>query len=195
MILFLTTTALGSLSFISNGQWQMFFILSCAIRFFQGYADSLVFTTVIALINTLFVEDKEIYIGYVEAANCIGFMIGPLLGSIIYGYCGYTYTFYAFSGIIFLTYLLQIITISKKLNKEQNIPNFRETLIQSHEFKNSKNKEMRRLTINYNHLKLEDCNSWFILSHKPVFLALLAYGLQYYASQFFVVFISLHFEA
>ena len=45
-------------------------------------------------------------------------MIGPLLGSIFYGFVGYAYTFYIFSGFIMLILLLIITAVSAKINHE-----------------------------------------------------------------------------
>ena len=49
-------------------------------------------------------QDK--YLGWAEVATGIGLMMGPALGSFIYGFLNYTFTFIAFGGILMFGTLL-----------------------------------------------------------------------------------------
>jgi predicted MFS family arabinose efflux permease len=44
-------------------------------------------------------------------------MAGPVIGSLIYGFVGYEYTFYCFSGIIGLGLIASLILLPTRLNK------------------------------------------------------------------------------
>jgi len=47
-----------------------------------------------------------IYLGYFEASCSIGLMIGPMIGSALYGSFGYETNFYFVSGIFFFQLIL-----------------------------------------------------------------------------------------
>lgn len=70
-----------------------------------------------ALINSTFVDDRVKYLGYVKASTGLGLMLGPSVGSFVYGYFGYAVTFYFFSLFIFIALILQIVLIPNAVNK------------------------------------------------------------------------------
>jgi MFS family permease len=51
-----------------------------------------------------------------EAAGGLGLMIGPSIGSFLYGYLNYAWTFYFFSILIGINLILLVIYIPNKLN-------------------------------------------------------------------------------
>lgn len=53
------------------------------------------------------------YIGYIEAANGIGLLFGPLLGAVLYGIGGYTFPFFTFSVLYFVSYPYIYVSLSK----------------------------------------------------------------------------------
>jgi len=55
-----------------------------------------------------------------EAATGFGLMIGPPIGSFMYGFFGYAWAFYVFSIIILLVIVLQVALIPSKLNVKYN---------------------------------------------------------------------------
>ena len=73
-----------------------------------------------ALVNQTFVEDRVRYLGYIKASTGLGLMLGPSLGSLIYGFFGYAITFYFFSVFIFLAIVLQTILIPNSVNKPKD---------------------------------------------------------------------------
>lgn len=103
-----SNTALGALAYIPDTEWQTFFYLSCGIRFIQGYGDSLSFSTAFSLVASQFPDEKMEYIGYVEAATGFGLMVGPPIGSFMYGWLHYSWAFYIFSIVIGIILILQV---------------------------------------------------------------------------------------
>ena len=77
-------------------------------------------STSFALITQSFPENRVVYLGYVKAATGLGLMMGPAVGSVIYGFKGYAPTFYFFSIFIFLSMILQGCFIPYKLNKPKD---------------------------------------------------------------------------
>lgn len=57
-----------------------------------------------AILSSFENEEREIYIGYIEAANGVGLLFGPLFGAILYGIGGYTFPFMTFSFLYLSAY-------------------------------------------------------------------------------------------
>ena len=115
LVLFICNTAMGYISVIDDSGAK-FFWFTCLIRFFQGYGDSLVMTTNFSVISSNFSDDREMYIGYLEASEGMGLMMGPALGSVVYGAFGYEWAFYSFSIMIVMTFVVQMIFLPNHLN-------------------------------------------------------------------------------
>jgi MFS family permease len=58
-------------------------------------------------------EEREMYIGYIEAANGIGLLFGPLFGAVLYGIGGYTFPFFTFSVLYLISYPYIYISMEK----------------------------------------------------------------------------------
>ena len=82
----------------------------------MGYADSLILTTSVSLLGSNFSDQRARYFGLMEAACGLGLIIGPPIGSIMYGYFGFEGAFMVFSGIIFINLATCICLLSNKLN-------------------------------------------------------------------------------
>lgn len=81
----IATYMLGLLAYIPNEKWFLFYSLAIFARLIQGYGDSLAITTIFSVVSSAYPEEKTKYISMLEAASGLGLMIGPPLGSIIYG--------------------------------------------------------------------------------------------------------------
>ena len=57
-----------------------------------------------AILSSFESEEREMYIGYIEAANGIGLLFGPLIGALLYGIGGYIFPFFSFSMLYILAY-------------------------------------------------------------------------------------------
>jgi len=93
----ISNTVLGMLSMLNVAYWRTFLIVSCVTRFIQGYGDSLAMATAMSIISSNFPDEKVKYISYIGASTGFGLMIGPPLGSFIYGHLGFGAVFYFFS--------------------------------------------------------------------------------------------------
>lgn len=119
-LILMANTALGAVSLLPytprdpanpdvpvyQKNWVTFFLISCFTRFIQGYGDSLTISTSFSLIASQYPLEKAEYIGILEAATGFGLMIGPPIGSFMYGFFGYAWAFYVFSIIIFIVIVL-----------------------------------------------------------------------------------------
>jgi MFS family permease len=68
---------------------KLFFGLSLLIRFFQGVGDSMVATSAYSIVSIEFPHQREVYIGYCQTAVGLGLLMGPVIGTSIYGAVGY----------------------------------------------------------------------------------------------------------
>lgn len=124
-MLILSNLGLGALFYFETDEWKTFYFVSIATRFVQGFADSLTMSVIFALISNNYVEDRSKYISYVKAAGGLGLMLGPSMGSTIYGYLGYARTFYFFSVLLVLGLFLSIFfVVEPKLNRKEIIDEF-----------------------------------------------------------------------
>jgi len=68
----------------STPNWKIFFAVSFICRFIQGASDAMLITCTNSIIAITFMEDKMVYMGYVESAISVGLIFGPPMGSLIY---------------------------------------------------------------------------------------------------------------
>jgi MFS family permease len=64
-----------------------------------------------AILSSFDNEEREHYIGYVEAANGIGLLFGPLLGAMLYSFGGYMMPFATFAGLYTLSFPCIAVTL------------------------------------------------------------------------------------
>ena len=69
------------------------------------------------MITIEFSSKREEYVGYCQSACGIGLMVGPVLGSMIYGSLGYENTFFVFSGMLFVSCIFVFFILPARLNK------------------------------------------------------------------------------
>ena len=63
-----------------------------------------------------FPNDREKFVGYCQSACGIGLMSGPVIGSIIYKYLAFQYTFVVFAGLMLFCGVLCIFFLPSRLN-------------------------------------------------------------------------------
>ena len=71
---------------ISN--MHLFIGMNALFRMLQGLASALTQTTIYSVCTNFYGERREAMIGYCEALQALGFIIGPILGSFIYDFGG-----------------------------------------------------------------------------------------------------------
>jgi len=57
-----------------------------------------------AILSSFGAEEREKYIGWIEAAFGLGMLFGPLLGAVMYNYGGYQCPFITFTIIYLVSY-------------------------------------------------------------------------------------------
>lgn len=57
-----------------------------------------------AILSSFGAEEREKYIGWIEAAFGLGMLFGPLLGAVMYNFGGYSCPFITFTAIYLLLY-------------------------------------------------------------------------------------------
>lgn len=55
-------------------------------------------------------------VGYIEAVVGVGMIMGPVIGSILYHFNGYSFTFYSFGSIFFVFALIVNVIFPKKID-------------------------------------------------------------------------------
>jgi len=75
-----------------------------------GIGGGLNSTCAMAIITSMFPNEKELYIGILEAAVGIGLLIGPLLGAFLYSVGGFKLPFWTVAAICITLYPLLIHT-------------------------------------------------------------------------------------
>ena len=103
-----------------NSGSKLFFGLSIAIRFIQGIGDSMVATSAYSIVSIEFPDQREVYIGYCQTAVGLGLLMGPVIGTTIYGFAGYQLTFYILAAILTLSFATAIFMLPARINKYSN---------------------------------------------------------------------------
>ena len=78
--------------------------------------NSMFLTSVFSVITIEFPVNSDKYIGWAETSVGAGFAIGPAVGSFLYYYLGFMYTFIAIGGILILCVLPAFIFLPSDLN-------------------------------------------------------------------------------
>ena len=193
VIISFATFSLGALSWIETTEWRTFFYAAMATRFIQGYGDGLVVTTVFSLIGANFAEEKAKYYGLVEASIGFGLIIGPPMGSLLYGKFGYAWAFYSVSILMVFNVIFCSIMIPSKLNISSK-NEVRNSLIESHDKAiQQRNSELRssELTQGYNLLKKEDLTFGAILRVRESVFSYAASMIAMFCVSFYSSFMSL----
>jgi MFS family permease len=120
-VIALASACFGLLALIEND--TLFFVLALVLRFVQGLADAFITVAIYSVVTLEFPGKREEYIGYCEGAIGIGLMVGPVMGSFLFGAMGYEYTFLTISGILFVFTVIVCFMLPGRLNnaKDNNV--------------------------------------------------------------------------
>ena len=69
-----------------------------------------------SIVNQVYSDNRTVYLSYLEASSAMGMILGPPLGSIVFGLFGYQWSFYVFSILLFVNLINCICFIPSKLN-------------------------------------------------------------------------------
>ena len=96
--------AFGFIGHLESAQSVLF--LSLFLRFMQGTAVAMTYTTIYAIITNNYPERKEKLLGMLEASFGVGLIFGPLAGSSLFDMFGFAQTFYIYGGTFLVATLL-----------------------------------------------------------------------------------------
>ncbi len=80
----------------------------------------MVATSAYSIVSIEFPVQREIYIGYCLTAVGLGLLLGPVIGTSIYQFAGYEWTFYSLAGILILSLIIAIFMLPNRINKYSN---------------------------------------------------------------------------
>jgi MFS family permease len=84
--------------------YGVFIAIGLIARFLQGVGGGMIGTSALSIIAVTFPARLEVLIGAMQSLNGVGMMLGPLVGSVIFKFFGFTVLFCSF-GVMFLVYL------------------------------------------------------------------------------------------
>ena len=103
---FLSTVALA----LSTNIWVLL-----AARLLEGLSTAIVSTFGFALIMDVVGRERlGSALGYTSVANSIGLLIGPVIGGVLYDYCGYFQVYLPALGLLGIEIVLRLLVIEKK---------------------------------------------------------------------------------
>ena len=85
---------MGLIDYIEDGDWFLFW--SFFAQGLGGFGGGANLTSSMAILSSFEGEEREKYIGWIEAANGLGLLFGPLIGSFLFSMGGYQTPFFTF---------------------------------------------------------------------------------------------------
>jgi len=113
-----TATLIFGLAGYFENVWA-FYTVSMVARFLQGVADATCNVSIPSVVAQTFPENKIKYLSLYNMLSCMGFCVGPALGSFVYGYLSYVNTFYFFTSFIGIIGFFSIRTLPSSLNNTE----------------------------------------------------------------------------
>ena len=101
-LIIVQTGTLAYLEYVTDP--ERFLVLSYVAQVLGGFGAGANQTACMAILSGFESEEREEYIGYIEAANGLGLLFGPLMGAFLFTLGGFTLPFLTFAGLYFLAY-------------------------------------------------------------------------------------------
>jgi len=105
------TCLLGYLEYVDDE--DTFLLLSFIAQVLGGFGAGANSTASMAILSSFDKDEREKYIGWVEAAFGCGLLFGPLLGAFLYTFGGYIMPFATFAVIYFVSFPFIIVILNK----------------------------------------------------------------------------------
>lgn len=112
-----STLVFGAAGYFKN-VWA-FYVVSMVARALQGAADATCSISIPSVVAQQWPDKKSLYLGYYNMVTCCGFVIGPVMGSLVFGWLTYVNTFYFFTGFIFFFGYGSILCLPGYLNRNE----------------------------------------------------------------------------
>jgi MFS family permease len=113
----IATVGLGILSEVKH-KLTAYVSLAIIMRLIQGCGDSCITTSVYSIIMMRFPDRKERFLGYCSTAVGLGMMLGPVLGSVLYTFLAFEWTFYVFAFILSIIFVITLVMIPSELDRK-----------------------------------------------------------------------------
>lgn len=94
LLLIAQIAIMGLIDYIEDGDWFLFW--SFFAQGLGGFGGGANLTSSMAILSSFDGQERERYIGWIEAANGIGLLFGPLIGSLLFSMGGYKTPFFTF---------------------------------------------------------------------------------------------------
>lgn len=82
LFLILQIGIMGLIDYVQDSDWFLFW--SFFAQGLGGFGGGANLTSSMAILSSFEGKEREMYIGWIEAANGIGLLFGPLIGSFLY---------------------------------------------------------------------------------------------------------------
>ena len=73
-----------------------------------------------SIVSIEFPHQRDIYIGYCQTAAGLGLLMGPVICTTIYGFAGYSSTFFILGGVLAGSLCTAIFLLPARINKYSN---------------------------------------------------------------------------
>ena len=99
--------------------FSAFIGLSYALRLIEGVANAATNSQGVGILMMLFPGRQALVTAYTEMFVGLGFMVGPMIGSALYQYGGFTLPFYVIGGLTAVVAVVLIFLVPKIRNGQQ----------------------------------------------------------------------------
>lgn len=114
IIITLSTLMFGLGGYSTNV--YVFYGISIIARLIQGVAESMMNVAIYSIVPIEYPANQELYLGWIAMAEGMACALGPLLGSVVYGWLGYVGTFYFFTAYIAFFGFTSVLMIPGRVN-------------------------------------------------------------------------------
>ena len=101
---------MGLVDYIEDGDY--FLWVSFFAQGLGGFGGGANLTSSMAILSSFEGQEREIYIGWIEASNGIGLLFGPLIGAFLFSMGGYKTPFFTFGKCYKIHLLIHIFVIA-----------------------------------------------------------------------------------
>ena len=93
-------------------------VLAFTLRLLHGIGCSTNYTTLLSIATNDFPEDRSRVVGYLQVMTGAGSILGPVIGSALYSFLGFKYTFFAYGGFeVLLGIIVRFNLPERKVNQ------------------------------------------------------------------------------
>lgn len=102
ILIIIQNTALGYLEIVKDR--DLFVYMSFGAQTLGGIGAGAISTSSMAILSSFRKNEREQYIGWIEAVNGLGFLFGPIFGAFLFTLGGFSFPFLFFAGLFIVSY-------------------------------------------------------------------------------------------